>query len=433
MCALPRICNFIVCFVLLSVLLSHRCSGSVLRSGEDTKPTAVHQPAANSSTGSVFGATPEIAPAWGGFARGVSEITAAAVSPLLVVSAIGAWRYCRSPDGEREDLPFFCHPFIWGAGLALLLLCGLKDLFGPLIPSVLKKPFDMLEVFENKLSALVAGTIFVPVVAWQMMQHFPASVFLPSDHAGVSFASVLPLSLDSYGFQALVLPMALVCFVTVWVTAHVVNVLIALCPIGLLDSALKLLKNFVVAAILMLSIIHPTLGAVLCTMIVLFAAYVFGFAMRFAIFGAVFAADVLLLWRSVGQQLEGDAHGFIFGVKGVPPRTFGSLQRREGGRYVFAYKPWLILPTRHIFLPEKEIVIVKGLLSVSAAFQSAGGGMERVLEFLPRHRVQVESLAERYGVRVQDGPAYKGLRAVWFWLRDTVWCGRSGVRSTVCR
>ena len=60
-------------------------------------------------------------------AEGVSEITGVAISPLLGVSAVGAWKYWQADEEMRARLPWYCHPWIWGSGLALLGLCFLKD------------------------------------------------------------------------------------------------------------------------------------------------------------------------------------------------------------------------------------------------------------------------------------------------------------------
>ena len=79
-------------------------------------------------------APPDFDGRWKEFATGLSEITSSAVSPLLVVSVIGANRYFRTPVGERHNLPFFCSPLLWGTGISLLLVCFLKDSVGTLLP-----------------------------------------------------------------------------------------------------------------------------------------------------------------------------------------------------------------------------------------------------------------------------------------------------------
>ena len=50
-------------------------------------------------------------------AQGISQLTGVAISPLLGVSAVGAWRYHHTPEASRHLLPWFCSPYAWGLGL----------------------------------------------------------------------------------------------------------------------------------------------------------------------------------------------------------------------------------------------------------------------------------------------------------------------------
>src|SRR4051812_22917869 len=100
-------------------------------------------------------------------AHGLSELTGVAISPLLGVSSVGAWRYIWASADERPLLPWFCHPAFWGVGYVLLAACFLKDSFGAAAPPLLKKPLDVVELFENKLSALIACAAFVPFIVSQ--------------------------------------------------------------------------------------------------------------------------------------------------------------------------------------------------------------------------------------------------------------------------
>src|SRR5206468_2866709 len=146
------------------------------------------------------------------FAEGISQITGVAISPLLGVSSVGAWRYYRTPEAKRHLLPWFCHPYVFGFGFAILGLCFLKDFFGTAAPPLIKKPFDMAELFENKLSALVASAAFVPFIASQMAQHFSTAqqAHLTTPPA-VYFASVVPIHLATFSFdyRFLFIPLAI--------------------------------------------------------------------------------------------------------------------------------------------------------------------------------------------------------------------------------
>jgi hypothetical protein len=356
------------------------------------------------------------------FAEGFSEITAAAVSPLLVVSSIGALRYVRTPESERHNLPWFCTPVAWGLGLTLLLLCLLKDVFGALLPTPLKKPLDMLELFENKLSALVASTLFVPVVISQICDSWgPSSAFAPPP-AEVHWAQAFRIEWLDTELRWLVVASGMFCFFSVWVLAHMVNVLIALCPFAVIDSLLKGCKSAVLAMILGASAIHPFLGSAFCGLLLLLSLSMLGYAFRFAIFGMFTALDVLLFWspRRGADPLEALAFSAA-GTTGAPVRTYGRVRRGASGNLFFEYRPWMILPRRSVELPKGRLLLRKGLLSVALLIEdseSADGSPAApplaVLEFLPRYRRHTDALAEQYQIgEVREGALVGGIKALW--------------------
>ena len=137
-------------------------------------------------------------------AEGITQVTGVAISPLLGVSGVGAWQYFRTPETLRDQLPWFCHPVAWGIGAGILALCFLKDTFGTALPAVFKKPLDLIEVFEDKLSAVLAGSAFVPFIAAQISAHFDDSALNPTSALtpieGSVLASAAPFMLGQIGF-----------------------------------------------------------------------------------------------------------------------------------------------------------------------------------------------------------------------------------------
>ena len=102
------------------------------------------------------------------FAESISTVTGVAISPLLGTSAYGAVHYYRTPIEKRHTLPWFAQPWFWGPALALVGLCFLKDTAGTALPTALKKPLDVAETVEHKVSGLIAAGAFVPFVAMLM-------------------------------------------------------------------------------------------------------------------------------------------------------------------------------------------------------------------------------------------------------------------------
>src|SRR5688500_3235234 len=117
-------------------------------------------------------------------AQALTTITGVAISPLLGVSAVGAWHYFRTDANKRAGLLWYAQPWFWVTGLVIVALVFAKDVFGAGLPPGWKKPFDVAELIENKLSALVAAGAFVPIFA---------SVFEPlqsSSLASMGFAAI---------------------------------------------------------------------------------------------------------------------------------------------------------------------------------------------------------------------------------------------------
>ena len=357
---------------------------------------------------------------WVSFAQGISEITAAAVSPLLVVSVIGANRYLRAPAAERPNLPFFCNPLLWGTGLTLLFFCFLKDVLGALVPAALKKPADMVELFESKLSALVASTLFVPVVAWEMVQQFGPSAQIFALPADVQWASVFPSAMAGFDLRWLVIIPAVLSFLAVWLTSHVINVLVVISPFSLVDSILKMCRNAILAVLVLASAVSPYLGGALSLLLLLGAVLIAGRSFRFAVFGAVLAWDVLTVLRSKRRDEPVGARAFIVKpFRGIPSRTYGRLERGEAGVLTFQYRPWLLFSKREVVLPEGIPILRRDILFVSLLLRGESGEEVRVMEFPPRYRPQVEALAAVYQVsEIRDGAVVEGVKAAKRWILE---------------
>ena len=166
-------------------------------------------------------------------AEALSTITGVAISPLLGVSVVGAWKYWKADPDKRVNLPWFAQPWFWVPGLLLVVLVLLKDVSGTAMPTALKKPFDLAELFENKISALVAAGAFVPIIA---------SIFGSTGGGGdSSMAAQLGLAMmnPASWLNFIAVPLAIVAFLVVWMVAHVINVLILISPFGTVDVVLK--------------------------------------------------------------------------------------------------------------------------------------------------------------------------------------------------
>ena len=77
-------------------------------------------------------------------AHTISEITGVAISPLLGVSAVGAWKYFHAQTPQQfARLPWFAQPWFWIPAFVLVTACFLKDTAGIAAPRLLKKPLEI--------------------------------------------------------------------------------------------------------------------------------------------------------------------------------------------------------------------------------------------------------------------------------------------------
>jgi len=367
--------------------------------------------------------------------EGVSEITGVAISPLLGVSAMGAWTYYRTEPALRHRLPWYCHPPVWGTGLSLILLCFLKDFLGAAAPALVKKPFDFAELFENKASALVASVGFVPLVALAMAQVEklqPQSVGLP----GGSDLAVMPLaSFIDFGVHTpwISIPVAIVAFAVVWLSSHAINVLIALSPFGIVDAGLKLAKLGLIALVAGSAAIHPYAGAFVSLVLILIALLLAGWSFRLTLFGTLMGSDFLRNKRATVDDLEHGVTGFLARrMDGVPVRTLVKLHQDDAGLPMLGFHPWLVLPERRIHLQPEDLVLCKGLLHPTLAHRdkNAESATRSSLILLPRYRRLEETIASRYGCQeVMDSTLLRGLKAMRQWLVGMLSAGRNLVAA----
>ena len=342
-------------------------------------------------------------------AQTISEITGVAISPLMGVGAVGAWQYFHAKTPEQKArLPWFANPLFWVPALLLVGACFVKDSCGVVLPAVLKKPFDVAETIEHKISGLVATGAFVPIAA---------SIFHSSGAGdGVSLSAAGFAAIDlSWLYNALMVPVAMAAFFIVFLASNAINILILLSPFTVLDAALKAFRTAIIASIVISSWANPWFGAAWALIIIAFCYLIAGWSFRLSHFGLVFVWDFA---TRRGNRFTPDltANKMFLGrkINQVPARSYGKLSRDEKGRLVLNYRPWLVLPARTLALPEARYAVGKGAF-FSEIFQLDGDSERIALLLPPRYRSHEEQLVAIYSF-VDVRPT--GLHAVWQWVKS---------------
>ncbi len=340
-------------------------------------------------------------------ATALSTITGVAISPLLGVSAVGAWTYFETPKDKRSQLSWYAQPWFWVSALILVGLCFAKDTAGTALPTVLKKPLDIADAVENKISGLVAVGAFVPMVA----SVFPSLV--SSEHANIAapwfMAVINPAGLLNF----VMVPLAMISFVIVWLAAHSINILILLSPFTTVDAALKSFRLFLLSLVTGGAMMDPMLGAAISLIVIFIAYFIAGWSFRLTALGSIYIWDVLSLRRTRTKPLPDSVWGFLSAeISKVPIRTYGKLVRDPGGRLVFQYRPWLVLPQRTLILPQGEYAVGEGLIN-SFIVKTQGDDEHEVVTLPPRYRTHEEALARAYELAgVREIGLMKGFKAI---------------------
>jgi hypothetical protein len=344
-------------------------------------------------------------------AHAISEITGVAISPLLGVSAVGAWKYfhARTPQ-QRARLPWFAQPWFWIPAFVLVTACFLKDTVGIAAPRLLKKPLDVADAIEHKISGLIASGAFVPLIV---------AVFPPAKpDATLSSASGFLATIDlSWLGNGLLVPAAMVAFFLVLLASNAINILILLSPFAIMDTALKGFRLLVLLTVTVSAFMSPWLGAVWALVIIGIAYFIAGWSFRLSHFGWVFIWELVTLRRMRFQPDRSANRMFLAReINKVPARSYGKLLRDEKGGLLLKYRPWLVLPERVLSLPDGRYAVGKGLF-YSQIMRVEGQGLTAAMLLPPRYRGHEEELVSIYGLAgVQDA----GLRAAFRWLKESL-------------
>jgi hypothetical protein len=350
----------------------------------------------------------------------LSQVTGIAISPLLGVSCVGAYQYFQADTPEaKAKLPWFAQISFWLPALLLVGVCAFKDTIAAAVPPGLKKPLDVAETLENKISGLVAAGAVVPSLVAVGSKLITQSGALDHHATVVSGLGMIQLgAFDlSWLLTILMVPLSIAVFAVVWVVGHAINVLILLSPWGGLDTALKAMRTGVLSLVAATAYIDPVVGATVSVIIILVAWLMAGWAFRLMVFGTEFTWD-FFTFRRRRFQLLADGNKLFTGreIEKVPMRTYGRLYQEADGKLVFKFRPWLVLPERSVEVPREGLVVGKGVFfSEVLGFDKAADKTDTLLLLPPRYVGHEELFARTYHI---SGTCDVGLRKAWGWIKE---------------
>lgn len=358
-------------------------------------------------------------------AEEISKSVGVSISPLLGMTAMGAYHYWTTPTEERRHLKWHSSPYFWGPMLVILLACIAKDSAKTalLIPKPILVPLDVLEAVENKISGLI-GILFVlssmsaikPGAATALFQKSIVSIA----YAGDALSSLPdPLSIIK---TTLIGAFAIFCFLVVWLVSHTINILILLCPFSSIDFLLKMARNTVLVILLAATLIHPYLGLAVSLVIVFLAYLAAGRSFRFMVFGSLFSFDILLGRSTEYSPNNSKIHAFTGeDLPDVPAMSYGSLSRSSNATLEFTYRPWLIFPERRINTQQlsANCEIGRGTISpIVLKTRKKHTSYQTLFRLRPMYKSHEKSVAHSLGITtIRDVAVGKGVKEGWGWLK----------------
>ena len=340
-------------------------------------------------------------------AQQVSLLTGIAISPLLGSSAYGCYLYFKAPPEQRATLPWFSQMWFWLPGLLICAVCFIKDTAGNALPTVVKKPFDIIDAFEHKISGLVATGAVVPFL--MMMTKDPGT-----SQAVLSSMGVAALDF-SWLYNLFIIPVSMIAFFFVFMASNAISVLIILSPFTTVDAALKGIRLALLGTIAGTALANPWVGLAWALFIIVASYFISGWSFRLSHLGVSYLWDFFTFRRRWFKPKAARNRMFLGKrINKVPARTYGTVFRDEKGLLTFKYRPWLILPERQMTLPAGQYAVGKGL--VNSEIQKVEGEKTRTVFLLPpRYRGHEEELVKIYGL-VDVRPI--GLNAALKWLKE---------------
>jgi len=360
----------------------------------------------------------------------LATITSTAISPLVGVCVIGMWQYYRTPPELRDQLPMIQKPKFWIPILVLLVLIFIKDTFGGFAP-LIKKPLDAVEVLFLNHAALVL--IVFPVVLEQVARVmglpslrglFAAALSEPIVYAATAAQTSGVHHALSVATALLYTVAGLVITFVVWLVGHSFDVLAMISPFPFLDLLLKTIRNIIFAVLAVTAVLSPNLGLLLCLCLILFSFLIFGWALRTAVFGTVFAWGLLevLLFNTQRAPRPGEGvAAFSTRVRKLPRRTYGRLYPGPDGTLLFGYRRLLVGPKNNVVVGKaSSFEVGQGVFFPSVIEPIESTGKHRVVfRLLPTHRGAEESVRGCLGLeKVRDVRFTKGIRAFWTFITE---------------
>ena len=326
---------------------------------------------------------------------GVATVTGLAISPLVVLVALGWHDFIRAGGFAAAPgaLPLHANPWILMTFSTVLACVLLKKIASPALPLPIRKVFDAAEYIEAKFSALIAAGLLLPAIASTISAAAGSNA-----PAAVQTASLVPDWLT----YALVLALIAIAFLSVWISFHAIDALVVLSPFAIVDAALVALRASFLGVLALGLLISPFVALILAIPLIVASLFLAGWCVRLDLFALTTATD--LLFRRRGEAHRPTRAFLAARGHGAPIRTMGHAV--PGARGIrFSYHPLFFLPRRTIVIDSARPALVRGAIWNTLRDDARDRAL---LSIPPRYNRVATDIATAFGAVERDGFLRRG-------------------------
>lgn len=347
------------------------------------------------------------------FAQNAAQLTGIALEPLLMVGAIGAYKYLTSSEEAKSMLPWYYMPWFWIICLIVYVAIHFPtalSIFGfpPQISSALKACGKVIGlvvtspiVFDNITSIARIPQLQTVLSNAQSYTYLNASLIPWNWFSGVP---------ETLWFITII-PMLFFIFFAMWLLNFVFHILVFLCPFGFIDALLELFKMIFYAILLVVAIFLPQLVFVLVIPIAFISVISFGWSVRRTVMGFVFFKDFINRKKETSVD-ESEIVAFAGKSLGFPNKCYGKLMKKDGN-LLFSYKRYFLFKKIKI-INNPELILKKEFLYSNLYCNGT---------FLCTLPLRYQKITEKIQVnlniqKIEDGTLKKGLKGIVKWIKE---------------
>ena len=366
----------------------------------------------------------------------ISQLTGAAISPLLVTGAIGAYKYITAPSKDaRKQLPWYFQPWFFIICLLITVPALLSSTTS--FVNIDQKITKILDLLNKKIGLLLVTPILFEIISpfFRLVTDNAQTAFTLNNannlYAYASlFSTDFPVAIPIIIWLFFTAAALVFVFLAIWLLNYIFDIIIFLCPFGFAEAFLKTVRGAYFSLLILFAFIYPPLGLILTLPIIIISVALFGWSIRRAVMGIVFIYDFITKKKDTVIDKSGVIAFSEAGFK-MPAKRMGKINQQDG-KWFFTFRKFFLFE-KTVIIEKTESIFTKGLL-FSEIRQNTTLLPANDLPYAHSHAVSIEgiaicSLPPRYqkicthvqsylGVeKFEETKLGKGIKAIIAWIK----------------